>query len=123
LLASESKAPEVVDGLLGDLDILASFADVVDGAVMIFTAVLEGDVCVFQSILDDLAARLPARRRCRMGNCLLGLSDLSIPGARGPATGSGSPAPWAPPKAGSSLAMAMSSVIQARHPSCPSAVG
>jgi hypothetical protein len=61
LLASESKAPGVVDGLPGDLDVLASFADVVDGAVMIFTAALEGDVCVFQSALDDLAAGLPAR--------------------------------------------------------------
>jgi hypothetical protein len=61
LLASESKAPRVVDGLPGDLDILASFADVVDGVVMIFLAALEGDTCVFRSALDDLAAGLPAR--------------------------------------------------------------
>jgi hypothetical protein len=40
LLASEGKAPGVVDGLLGGLDVLASFADVVDGAVMIFAAAL-----------------------------------------------------------------------------------
>jgi hypothetical protein len=61
LLASESKAPRVVDRIPGDLDVLPSFADVVDGAVMIFAAVLEGDACVFQSALDDLAAGLPAR--------------------------------------------------------------
>jgi hypothetical protein len=47
LLASESKAPGVVDGFPGDLDVLASFADVVDGAVMIFAPALEGDACVF----------------------------------------------------------------------------
>jgi hypothetical protein len=34
LLASESKAPGVVDRILGDLDVLASFTNVVDGAVM-----------------------------------------------------------------------------------------
>jgi hypothetical protein len=47
LLASESKAPGVVDGIPGDLDVLASFADVVDGTVMIFAAVLKGDAGVF----------------------------------------------------------------------------
>jgi hypothetical protein len=47
LLASESKAPGVVDRIPGDLDVLASFADVVDGAVMIFTAALKGDTCIF----------------------------------------------------------------------------
>jgi hypothetical protein len=47
LLASESRAPRVVDGLVGDLNILASFTDVVDGAVIIFTMALEGDACVF----------------------------------------------------------------------------
>jgi hypothetical protein len=47
LLASESKAPVVVDRVLGGLDVLASFADVVDGAVMIFVAALKGDACVF----------------------------------------------------------------------------
>jgi hypothetical protein len=60
LLASESKAPGVVDGIPGDLDILASFADVVDGTVMIFAAVLKGDASVFWSALDDLPARFPA---------------------------------------------------------------
>jgi hypothetical protein len=83
LLASESKAPGVVDRIPGDLDILASFADVIDGAVMIFAAALKGDTCVFQSALDDLAARLPARRRCGVGNHLLGLSGLPISGTRG----------------------------------------
>jgi hypothetical protein len=61
LMASESKAPGVVDGIPGGLDVLASFADVVDGAVMIFAVALKGDACVFQSVLDDLAAGLPAR--------------------------------------------------------------
>jgi hypothetical protein len=60
LLASESKAPGVVDRIPGDLDVLASFIDVVDGAVMIFAAALEGDACVFRSALDDLVAGLPA---------------------------------------------------------------
>jgi hypothetical protein len=49
LLASESKAPGVVDRVPGGLDVLASFADVVDGAVMIFAAALKGDACVFRS--------------------------------------------------------------------------
>jgi hypothetical protein len=83
LLASKSKAPGVVDGIPGDLDVLARFADVVDGAVVIFTAALEGDACVFQSVLNDLAAGLPARQRCCTGNHLFGLSSLPIPGARG----------------------------------------
>jgi hypothetical protein len=61
LLASKSEAPEVVDELPGDLDVLASFADVVEGAIMIFSAVLEGDACVFWSALDDLVAGLSAR--------------------------------------------------------------
>jgi hypothetical protein len=47
LLASERKAPGVVDWVPGGLDILASFADVVDGAVLIFVAALKGDACVF----------------------------------------------------------------------------
>jgi hypothetical protein len=47
LLASESKAPGVVDRVPGGLDVLASFANVVDGAVMIFAAALKGDACVF----------------------------------------------------------------------------
>jgi hypothetical protein len=33
--------------------------------------------------LDDLAAGLPARRRCGVGNHLLGLSGLPISGTRG----------------------------------------
>jgi hypothetical protein len=61
LLASESKTPRVVDGVTGGPNVLASFADVVDCAVMVFSAVFEGDACVFQSVLDDLAAGLPAR--------------------------------------------------------------
>jgi hypothetical protein len=61
LLASESKAPGVVDRVLGGLDVLASFTDVVDGAVMIFVVVLKGDACVFWSSLDDSATGLPAR--------------------------------------------------------------
>jgi hypothetical protein len=83
LLASKSKTPGVVDRVPGDLDILASLADVVDGVVMIFTAALEGDACVFQSALNDLAAGLPTRRRCGAGNHLLGLSGLPISGTRG----------------------------------------
>jgi hypothetical protein len=83
LLASESKAPGVIDRIPGDLDVLASFADVIDGAVMIFAAVLKGDAYVFRSTLDDLAAGLPTRRRCSTGNHLLGLSGLPISGARG----------------------------------------
>jgi hypothetical protein len=46
-MASESKAPGDVDRISGDLDVLASFADVVDGAVMIFAVALKGDACVF----------------------------------------------------------------------------
>jgi hypothetical protein len=83
LLASESKAPEVVDRVPGGLDVLASFADVVDGAVMIFMVALKGDLCVFRSALDDLAAGLPAWRRCGAGCHLLGLAGLAISGARG----------------------------------------
>jgi hypothetical protein len=61
LLASKSKAPGVVDGIPGGLDVLASFTDIIDGVVMIFAAALKGDACVFWSALDDLAAGLPAR--------------------------------------------------------------
>jgi hypothetical protein len=78
LLASKSEEPGVVDELLGDLDVLASFANVVEGAVMIFSAALKGDACVFWRALDDLAVGLSTRRRCRTGNCPLGLSGLSI---------------------------------------------
>jgi hypothetical protein len=60
LLTSESEAPEVVDELIGDLDVLACLADVINGAVMIFSAALEGDACVFWSALDDLIAWLVA---------------------------------------------------------------
>jgi hypothetical protein len=83
LLASESKAPRVVDRVPGDLDVLASFTDVVDGVVMIFAAALKGDACVFWSALDDLAAGLPVRRRCSARSHLLGLGGLPISGARG----------------------------------------
>jgi hypothetical protein len=86
LLASEGKTPGVVDRVTGGPDILAIFTDVVDGVVMIFAAALEGDVCVFQSVLDDLAAGLPARRRCGAGNHLLGLVGLPISGAQGAMT-------------------------------------
>jgi hypothetical protein len=58
LLASKSEAPGVVDKLVGNLDILACFTDVIDGTVMIFLVRLEGDVCVFQSVLDDFIAWL-----------------------------------------------------------------
>jgi hypothetical protein len=37
LLASESEAPRVVNKLPSDIDVLASFADVVEGTVMIFS--------------------------------------------------------------------------------------
>jgi hypothetical protein len=47
LLTSESEAPGVVDELPSNLDVLASSTDVVEGAVMIFSAALEGDACVF----------------------------------------------------------------------------
>jgi hypothetical protein len=61
LLASESETPGVVDQLSGGPDVLVSLANVVNGTVMIFTTALEGDACVFQSAMDDLAAGLPAR--------------------------------------------------------------
>jgi hypothetical protein len=83
LLTSESKIPGVVDRVAGGPDVLASFADVVDGAVMIFASALKGDACVFQSALDDLAAGLPTRRRCGAGNHLLGLGGPPISDARG----------------------------------------
>jgi hypothetical protein len=83
LLASKSKTPGVVDRIPGDLDVLASLADVIDGTVMIFTAALEGDACIFWSALDDLATGLPAWQRCSAGNHLLGLSGLPFFGTRG----------------------------------------
>jgi hypothetical protein len=52
---------------------------------MIFAAALKGDTCVFRSVLDDLAAVLPARRRCGAGNHLLGLGGLPISSAQGTA--------------------------------------
>jgi hypothetical protein len=82
LLASESETPGVVDEFPGDLDVLASFADVVEGVVMIFSVALEGDACVLWSALDNLASGLSARQRCRTRNYLLGLSGLSISDAR-----------------------------------------
>jgi hypothetical protein len=83
LLASESEAPRVVDKLPRNLDVLASFADPVDGAVMIFSVTLEGDACVFQSALDNLTARLSARRRCHTRSCPICWSSLAVPSARG----------------------------------------
>jgi hypothetical protein len=83
LLASEGKTPGVVDRVAGGPNVLASFADVIDGAVMIFVAALEGDVCVFRSALDDLAAGLPARQRCGVGNHLLSLVGPPISDAWG----------------------------------------
>jgi hypothetical protein len=85
LLVSESKAPGVVDRVSGGLDVLASFADVIDGVIMIFEAALKGDACVFRSALDDLVAGLPMRRRCGAGSHFLGLGGLPISGARGAA--------------------------------------
>jgi hypothetical protein len=67
LLASESETPGVVDWLSGGPNVLASLADVIDGAVMIFMTALEGDACVFRSAMDDFAAGLHARRRCGTG--------------------------------------------------------
>jgi hypothetical protein len=81
LLASESKAPGVVDRVPRGLDVLASLADVVDGAVMIFAVALKGDACVFWSALDNLAAGLPTWQRCSAGSHLLGLGGLPISGA------------------------------------------
>jgi hypothetical protein len=85
LLASESKAPGLVDRVPEGLDVLASFTDVVDGAVMIFEAALKGDACIFWSMLDDLAAGLPVRRRCGARSHFLGLHGLPISGAQGSA--------------------------------------
>jgi hypothetical protein len=52
---------------------------------MIFAVALKGDACVFRSALDNLAAGLPARRRCGAGSHFLGLGGLPISGARGAA--------------------------------------
>jgi hypothetical protein len=125
LLASKSEAPGVVDELPTNLDILASIANVIEGAVMISSVALEGDACVFWSALDDLAAGLSAWRRCYTGNCLLVLRGFTISGARGimPCRRIWFPFTLGTPQVGSSLAMATSSAIQACHPSCPSAVG
>jgi hypothetical protein len=49
LLASEGKTPGVVDRVAGGPGVLASFANVVNGTIMIFMAALEGDACVFRS--------------------------------------------------------------------------
>jgi hypothetical protein len=68
LLTSECEAPRVVDELAGDLDVLARLTDVIDGAVMIFSVALEGDACVFQSMLDDVAAWLAVQRPCSAGS-------------------------------------------------------
>jgi hypothetical protein len=47
LLASESEAPGILDELPGNLDTLARLADLINGTVMIFSAVHEGDTCIF----------------------------------------------------------------------------
>jgi hypothetical protein len=82
-LVSESEEPGVVEELVGNLDFLACFADVIDGTVMIFSAVLEGDVCVFWSALDDLVAWLSAQRGRRMRSRPLCWSKFAIFGTRG----------------------------------------
>jgi hypothetical protein len=46
----------VVDELAGNLDVLVRFADVIDGTVMTFSVALEGDACVFRSVLNNLIA-------------------------------------------------------------------
>jgi hypothetical protein len=61
LLTSEREAPEVVDELTSDLDVLARLTDVIDGAVVILPAALERNACLFWSGLDDLAAWLATR--------------------------------------------------------------
>jgi hypothetical protein len=61
LLTSKSEERGVGDELPSNLDVLASIADVVEGVVMIFSAALEGDACVFWSTLDGLAAGHSAR--------------------------------------------------------------
>jgi hypothetical protein len=62
LLVSESEAPKVLDELAGDLDVLARLADVINGAVMIFSAALKRDACIFRSALDNLTAWLTTWR-------------------------------------------------------------
>jgi hypothetical protein len=47
LLMSERKAPRVVDELAGDLDVLTSLTDVINGMVVILLVALETDMCVF----------------------------------------------------------------------------
>jgi hypothetical protein len=113
LLASESEAPGVVDELPSNFDILASITDVVEGAVMICSAMLNGDACIFWSVLNDLAVGLSVQQRCRTGNCLLGLSGFPISNARGvmPCRRIWFPRTLGAPKAGSSLAMARSFAI------------
>jgi hypothetical protein len=65
LLMSERKAPRVVDELAGDLDVLTSLTDVINGTVVILLVVLKTDVCVFWSALYDVAAWLATwRQRC-----------------------------------------------------------
>jgi hypothetical protein len=82
-MANEGEAPGVVEKIPKNLVVLASITDVVEGAVMIFSVVLEGDMCVLQSMLDDLTAGLSTRRRFCTGSCLLGLSGLTVLGDQG----------------------------------------
>jgi hypothetical protein len=66
LLASEREASGVVDEFVANLDVLACFTDVIDGAVVVFSAALEGDACIFWSPVDDVVASLTMRR----GSCM-----------------------------------------------------
>jgi hypothetical protein len=93
--------------------------------VMIFASALKGDTCVFRARWTIWQLGSPHGEDAAREATFLALAAFPspAPGARRPAAGSGSPAPWAPPWAGSSLAMAMSSAIRACHPSRPSSVG
>jgi hypothetical protein len=62
LLTSVCEAPRVVDELVGDLEVLARLTNVIDGAIVIFSAALKGDACVYWSALDNVAACLTTRR-------------------------------------------------------------
>jgi hypothetical protein len=70
LLMSEREALGVVDELANDLDVLARITDVVDGMVLVFSAALKGDECVFRGALDDVEAWLATLRRSSTGCCL-----------------------------------------------------
>jgi hypothetical protein len=78
LLMSMCEAPRVVDELVGDLEVLAHLTNVIDGAIVIFSAALKGDACVYWSTLDNVAAWLTTRRRCSMGSCPPGWSRFGV---------------------------------------------